>query len=274
MNQSTSVTLNTGAKIPAIGFGTWQIKPWETEEAVSSALKLGYRHIDTARIYLNEKQVGSGIRKSNLSRQEIFVTTKLWNLSHGKKRAPRAFEASLKKLGLEYIDLYLVHWPVKNKRVETWNALEFIQQTGRAKAIGVSNFNISHLEELRKASGTVPAVNQVEFHPFLYEDQRPLLEYCQEQGIVLEAYSPLAHGKRMNEIPIATAAKAHGKSTAQVMIRWAIQHGAIPLPKSSKLERIKQNLDVFDFELSKKEMDTINGLSDGMRTCWNPTDKD
>lgn len=268
----TTFTLNTGATIPAIGFGTWQIFPSIlAERAVSSALKLGYRHVDTARIYGNEKGVGKACRQSDVAREELFVTTKLWNHSQGYDKALEAFDGSLARLGLDYVDLYLLHWPVEGKRVDSWRALEEIQASGRSKAIGVSNFTIKHLEELMTVSKVVPAVNQVEFHPFLYKEQAELLAFCHKHSIIVEAYSPLAHGKKTDESVLPGIADRHAKSTIQVILRWCFQHGTVPLPKSTDSDHMSSNLEIFDFELTAQEMQQINDLSDGTRTCWNPS---
>ncbi len=242
----------------------------QAKQAVTSALEIGYRLIDTARIYMNERHVGAAIRESNLVRSDIFVTTKLWNFNQGAKKPRKAFDKSLKRLGLDYIDLYMIHWPVPDKRQESWLALEQIYKEGRAKAIGVSNYTVKHLEELLATASVVPAVNQVEFHPFLYEEQAELLEFCKQHGIIVEAYSPLAHGHRMDDPVLVRVAASHGKSVPQVMLRWAVQHGTVPIPKSTNPERIRENFEIFNFELSANEILDINGLSDGLRTCWNP----
>ncbi len=264
--------LNTGAKMPAVGFGTWQIFPnGRAKKATLSALELGYRHIDTARIYGNERGVGEAIKDSGIRREDVFLTTKLWNSNQGYAQAHKAFEASLKRLGMEYVDLYLLHWPVTGKRLDSWRALEEIYASGQAKAIGVSNFTVAHLEELLQQANIVPAVNQVEFHPFLYKEQVELLEYCKAKGIVVEAYSPLAHGKKTDDIVLPPIVKKHGKSSAQVILRWCLQHGTVPLPKSTSPDHIRQNLEIFDFELSDSDMHAIDALSDGTRTCWDPT---
>ncbi|HSX53277.1 MAG TPA: aldo/keto reductase [Patescibacteria group bacterium] len=267
-----TVKLNTGAQIPQLGFGTWKIRMNGTaQQAVQEALHAGYRHVDTARIYGNEKGVGRGIAASGIARKDIFLTTKLWNGDQGYDKALRAFDASLERLGLDYVDLYIIHWPVSGKRQESWKALEQIHKSGKARAIGVSNYTVKHLEDLLTNSATVPAVNQVEFHPFLYKDQEPLLEFCKKHGIVLEAYSPLAHGKRLHEPLLTEIAALYHRSTAQILLRWALQHGTVPIVKSTHQERIIENLNVFDFELSKENMQAIDNLSDGTRTCWDPT---
>lgn len=257
--------------MPAIGFGTWQILfNARTKQAVLDALAAGYRQIDTARIYGNEKGVGAAIRESGIDREKIFLTTKLWNSSHGLEKSQRAFDASLDRLGQDYVNLYLIHWPVTGHRVQTWKGLEKIRKSGRAKDIGVSNYTVRHLEELMHHCDVVPAVNQIEFHPFLYEEQLPLLEFCRKHHIMVQAYSPLAHGSGLNDPTLTSLAAVHDKSPAQVMLRWAVQHGTVPIPKSTHAKRIHENLDVFDFKLSAREMEAINKLSNGMRTCWDP----
>jgi diketogulonate reductase-like aldo/keto reductase len=262
--------LNTGADIPSIGFGTWKILP--AKKAVKEALAAGYRLIDTARIYGNERGVGKAIRESGIAREDIFLTTKLWNSSQGYDKALDAFDKSLDRLRTDYADLYLIHWPVTDKREESWKALEKINKSRRARAIGVSNYTVRHLEELLADCDIVPAVNQVEFHPFLYEEQKELLAYCKGKGILVEAYSPLAHGQKTDTKVTAEIARKYGKSSQQVILRWCIQHGTVPLPKSTDSAHIASNLDILDFELTDSEMERINGLSDGTRTCWNPND--
>lgn len=266
MKQNT-LKLNTGAHIPQLGFGTWQINPSSRAEKVTlAAFEAGYRHVDTARIYLNEKGVGHAIKNSTLPREDIFVTTKLWNGDHNDPR--KALEKSLKRLDLDFVDLYLIHYPVP-ERNESWKVMEELYKEGKAKAIGVSNFTIRHLTELMEQTDIVPAVNQVEFHPFLY--QKELLEFCAKHGIVVEAYSPLAHGKKMDDPTIAEVASHYDKSPAQIMIRWATQHDMVVIPKSKNPERIAQNLDVFDFTITKSDMKLLDGLNEDLRTCWDPT---
>lgn len=267
--------LNNGKQIPGIGFGTWQILlNNRAKSAVIEALDAGYRLIDTARIYGNEKGVGSGIRESSVAREQIFVTTKLWTSDHGYEKAHGAFDDSLARLGLKYIDLYLIHWPGSDKRLEAWRALEEIYKSGRAKSIGVSNYTVAHLEELLANSKIAPVVNQIEFHPLIYDQQKEVLEFCKRKGIVVEAYSPLMRGRHLDIPVFKKIGHKHGKSSAQVVLRWCIQHDTLPLPKSSHPERIHENLDVFDFELTDKEMKSINALSNGTRTTWDPTKVD
>ncbi|MBZ0270636.1 aldo/keto reductase [bacterium] len=266
---STYRTFND-VEIPRLGLGVWQIGRGEpTITAVRAALDAGYRHIDTAAAYGNEDSVGEAIRESAIRRQDIFVTTKLWNDDHGHDAALAAFDKSLARLGLEYVDLYLIHWPVEEKRKESWSALEYLFKEGRARAIGVSNYTIRHLEELMDSSDIVPHVNQVEFHPFLY--QSGLLEFCNDNEIALEAYSPLTHARRLDDPRIGAVAKKLGRTNAQVLIRWALQHGTIVLPKSSNPERIRENANVFDFEIGADDMKALDDLNEDARVAWDPT---
>ncbi len=222
----------------------------------------------TARIYGNEQDVGLAIRESGARREDIFVTTKLWNSDHGYDSTLRAFEESLRRLGLKYLDLYLIHWP-ETLRQESWRAMIRLLKEGKCRAIGVSNYAIRHLEQLIVSSDIVPTVNQVEFHPFLY--QKKLLEYCQSHGIQLEAYSPLTRGERLNDPKIVEIAKKQGQTPAQVLIRWALQHSLVAIPKSVRKERIFENSRVFDFVLSPDEMRVLDSLNEDFRTCWDPT---
>jgi diketogulonate reductase-like aldo/keto reductase len=266
---TTTLELNTGAHIPRVGLGVWQSPRGEaTREAVKTALRLGYRHVDTARIYGNEKDVGDGVRASGLPRSDVFVTTKLWNDDQGYDSALRAFDASLDRLGLEYVDLYLVHWPVAGKRLDSWRALEQIHAEKRARAIGVSNFMVSHLEELLAKAKVVPAANQIEVHPFL--QHRETRAFCEKHGIVVEAYSPLTRGERLDDPRVAEVARRIGKTNAQVLLRWGIQHGMVVLPKSVKEKRIAENAALFDFELDAEAMKKLDALDEGAATGWDP----
>lgn len=271
---STDVTravlpLNTGASIPQVGLGVWQTPRGEvTREAVASALRLGYRHVDTARIYGNERDVGLGLRDSGVAREQVFVTTKLWNDDQGFDSALRAFDASLGRLGLEYVDLYLLHWPVAGQRLDSWRALERIHAEKRARAIGVSNFMPAHLEELLAHAQVVPAVNQIEVHPFLQHRETRAL--CAKHGIVVEAYSPLTHGRRLGHPVVTSVAARVGRSPAQVLIRWAIQHDMVVLPKSSREARIQENAAVFDFTLDAAAMKALDDCEEGLATGWDP----
>jgi len=256
--------LYTGEKMPGFGFGTWQIPDGQAvEKAVKTAIDCGYRLIDTAKIYGNEQGVGQAVKESSVPREEMFVTTKLWNGDQGYHSARKAFEESLEILRLEYIDLYLIHWPGYDpyKRKQSWKAFEDIYSEGLAKAIGVSNFEPEHLDELLSDSTTVPMVNQIEFHPFNFAEQQDTLEYCQRKKIIIEAYSPLARGRLMDDKSITDIAKKYSKTNAQVMLRWAVQHGTVPIPKSAHPGRIKENIDIFDFELDKSDMQALNALA-------------
>lgn len=263
-----SVTnLNDGSPMPVIGLGTWQIKGGAAENAVRAALDAGYRLVDTAAVYGNEKEVGAAIKKSGLPREDIFVTTKIWNDDHDDPKG--AIESSLKRLKMEYVDLYLIHWPVR-ERIETWKMLEKFQRQGLAKSIGVSNFTIRHLKELLTKANVIPSVNQVEFNPFLY--QRDLLEFCSGKKILLEAYSPLSHGVRLTDKDLEGIASKYKKTSAQIMIRWCIQRDVVAIPKSSSPLRIAENANVFDFTISEADMKHLDALNQNYRTCWDPTD--
>lgn len=262
-----ALTLNSNATIPALGFGVWKAPKGECYKAVLKALEVGYRHIDTASIYGNEEDVGKAIRDSGIARSEIFVTTKLWNSHHLKAEA--AFQDSLQKLGLDYIDLYLVHFPVTKSRATAYASLEAIHASGRAKSIGVSNYMPAHLDELLKACKVKPSVNQIELHPWL--NQNELRQYCAAKGILIEAYSPLAHGSKVADPKLETLAKKYGKSGAQILLRWSIQLGNIVLVKSVSPQRIAENFSIFDFELEPADMAYLNGLDENLRTCWDPS---
>ncbi len=261
--------LATGGEIPVVALGVWQAPSGAvTQKAVTSALEAGYRHIDTARIYGNEADVGAAVRSSSVPRSEIFVTTKLWNSDQGFDAALRAFDQSLRKLGLDYVDLYLVHWPVAGKRLDSWRALERLRAEGRAKAIGVSNFLVPHLEELLANANEAPSVNQIEVHPFL--QHRETRAFCRERGIVVEAYSPLANGRRLGDRRVVALAKRVGRSPAQVLLRWGVQHGMVVLPKSVHEERIRENAALFDFSLDAAAMAELDALEAGAATGWDP----
>jgi diketogulonate reductase-like aldo/keto reductase len=264
-----SLPLLTGARIPQVGLGVWQSPRGEgTRAAVRAALRLGYGHIDTARIYGNEVDVGEGIRSSEVARENVFVTTKLWNDDQGYDTALRAFDASLARLGLEYVDLYLIHWPVPEKRIDSWRALERIFADKRARAIGVSNFLVSHLEELLGHAKVVPAVNQIEIHPFL--QHRETRAFCDAKKIVVEAYSPLTHGEKLHDPTVTEVAKRVKRTNAQVLLRWGVQHGMVVLPKSVKEARIAENVGVFDFTLDEAAMRALDALEAGAATGWDP----
>ncbi|WHX48396.1 aldo/keto reductase [Paenibacillus woosongensis] len=263
------VTLSNGRQMPWLGLGVYKMS--EGQEVIASieaAIRNGYRSIDTAALYQNEEGVGQAIKASGISREELFITTKVWNSDQGYDSTLKAFDASMSKLGLDYLDLYLIHWPVKGKYKETWKALEQLHKDGRVRSIGVSNFQVHHLEDLLADAVVRPVVNQVELHPLL--SQVELREYCKSQGIQIEAWSPLAQGKLLdNELLKAIGAK-YGKSTAQVIIRWDLQHGIVTIPKSSNPERIVENANVFDFELTAEEMKQIDGLNQDQRVGPDP----
>jgi diketogulonate reductase-like aldo/keto reductase len=289
----SKLTLNDGHLMPQLGLGVWQTRAGAScEAAVLAALEAGYRHIDTAAMYGNEESVGAAIRRCGIPREQIFVTTKLWNSDHGNPA--RAMDTSLRKLKFDYVDLYLIHYPVRQRR-QSWRALEALRVEGKARSVGVSNFTIRHLTELFAETKTVPAVNQVEFHPYLY--QRDLLDFCAKRAIVLEAYSPLTKGARLKDPKLIAVAKKYSladaqpaalrsrlpfvdklsrrsetKSPAQILIRWALQHGLAVIPKSADRGRIFENGDVFDFEITAEDMQILNRFNENLRTCWDPTD--
>jgi diketogulonate reductase-like aldo/keto reductase len=269
-----SITLNDGVAIPQLGFGVFQVPPAETVAAVTTALELGYRHLDTAAIYGNESEVGEAIAASGIPRDELFVTTKLWNGEQGYDSALSAFELSAGKLRLDVVDLYLIHWPVpsRDRYVESWRALARLKEDGRVRSIGVSNFQPPHLRRLFDEVGVVPSVNQIELHPYL--QQAALRAFDEEHGIVTEAWSPLAQGLVLDDPALVAIAAAHGKTTAQVVLRWHVQLGNVVFPKSVTPERIAENLDIFDFELSAAELESIAGLERGERTGFDPDTMD
>jgi len=262
--------LNNGVEIPFLGLGVYQINPGaETEKAVRWALEAGCRHIDTAQFYGNEKSVGEAIRKSGIPREEIFVTTKVQNKNQGYDKTIATFHESLKKFGFNYIDLYLIHWPVENKRHDTWRAMEILLDEKKCRAVGVSNYTIRHLEELLDASSVIPVINQVEFHPFLY--QKELLEFCRSNQIQMEAYSPLTQGRRLDDKTLVSIASKYSKTTAQILIRWALQHDIVVIPKSADKNHIEENAAVLDFNISDEDMQVLDSLDEDYRVCWNPT---
>ncbi|MFD2923386.1 aldo/keto reductase [Halobacillus naozhouensis] len=268
-----TVKLHDKIDIPQLGFGVFQVEEKDAEPAVSKAIETGYRSIDTAAIYGNEQQVGEAIAKSNVPREELFITTKVWNTDQGYDKTLNAFDESLKKLGLDYVDMYLVHWPTPeyDDYVETYKALEKLQKDGRVKAIGVCNFNIEHLQRLLDECDVKPAVNQVECHPYLAQNE--LKEFCHENGILLEAWAPIMQGGDvLTDDVIQSIAREHNKSSAQVIIRWHLQNGTIVIPKSITPSRIEENFDVFDFTLSDEEMNNINELDRGERKGPEPSE--
>ena len=276
MDLQTTKKLNNGVEIPYLGLGVFQVKEGdETANAVHWAIEAGYRHIDTAALYGNEKSVGIGIRKSGIDRKKIFVTTKLWKDDMLRGTQMQAFEKSLNLLQMDYVDLYLIHWPVAGKSMESWKVLEKIYKSGKAQAIGVSNFMEKHLDALLREAKIVPAVNQVECHPHLA--QQPLADYCQKQGIAFEAWSPLGGtgGNLLDDPTLKKIANKHGKSAAQVILHWELQRGLIIIPKSIHQARIIANKDIYGFELSTDEMKAINALDKNpQRTGPDPNNMD
>lgn len=264
------ITLNDGNSIPGVGLGVWQTPPDDTERAVAAALEAGYRHIDTAAAYGNEVETGRAIAGSGLARSDVFLVTKLWNADQGYDRTLAAFDASADRLGVDYLDLYLIHWPLpeQNTFVETFKAFAYLRDQGRIRSIGVSNFEPEHLRTLVDATGIVPAVNQIELHPLL--PQHELRELHAQLGTATEAWSPLGQGSLLTNPTVTEVAERHGKTGAQVLIRWHIQLGNIVIPKSVNPERIVSNFDVFDFELSDQDMSSISALENGTRLGPDP----
>jgi 2,5-diketo-D-gluconate reductase A len=271
VTQIPTVRLNDGHEIPQLGYGVFQVPPEDAERVTTLALEAGYRHIDTAAAYNNEEGVGRAIRASGLPRGEVYITTKLWNDNQGRATAPRVLDASLRRLGLDYVDLYLIHWPSPRQGlyVETWQAFEELRDAGRTRSIGVSNFTIEHLDRLARETSTTPAVNQVELHPRF--QQTELRAYHREHGIVTEAWSPLGQGGEILEDPtIGAIANNHGKTPAQVILRWHLQIGNVTFPKSVTPQRIRENIDVFDLELTDEEVEQIDELDRGERLGPDP----
>ena len=269
LNIESRTTLHDGNKMPLFGLGVWAAKSGaETYEATLCAIKKGYRHIDTAEMYGNEKDVGSAINDSGIRREEIFVTTKLWDSALGYEHALKSIEVSLKKMNLEYVDLYLIHWPQGDSQLNTWNALERIKNEGLSRSIGVSNFSPKHLQELLKKGNEKPVVNQIELSPFLQQDT--ISSFCLKENIHLTGYCPLGRGKMFDDPKLSNIATELKKTPAQIMIRWGLQRGHTVIPKSTKPQRIVENSKVFDFKLGKKQMEVLNGLEIGLRFCPDP----
>jgi len=268
-NLQDTTILHNGVKMPNFGLGVYKSQDGEEViNAIHYAVKAGYRSIDTASLYFNETGVGEAIKQCGLPREELFITTKVWNSDQGYESTLAAFEESMKKLDLEYLDLYLIHWPVKEKYKDTWRALEKLYKDGRVRAIGVSNFHQHHLEDLMSVAQVKPMVNQVELHPFL--SQVELRAYCQSEGIAIEAWSPLARGRVLQDPTLAELAAKYNKSIPQIVLRWDLQHGIITIPKSVHEQRIIDNADIFDFELSVEDMKKIDSLNRNERTGQNP----
>jgi diketogulonate reductase-like aldo/keto reductase len=262
---TSTIKMNNGVEIPRFGLGVWRTPPGvETQNSVRWALETGYRHIDTAKLYGNEEDVGLVIAQSPVKREDVFVTTKVWDTEQGYIPTLRSCEDSLKRLGMDYVDLYLIHWPIPGLRGETWRAMIKLYESGKCRSIGVSNYTVRHLKELLADSPIVPVINQVEFNPFLY--RKELMDFCVSQGIVVESYAPLCRGRKLDNPVLGKIATRHQKSAAQVMIRWALQHDLVVIPKSAHQERIQENAAVFDFELTPADMNELDGLNEDYYT--------
>ncbi|CAM3784564.1 aldo/keto reductase [Mesobacillus thioparans] len=272
-NLQDTTKLHNGVEMPWFGLGVFKVKEGsEVVESVKAALKNGYKSIDTAAVYKNEEGVGQALKEAGVPREELFITTKVWNSDQGYESTLQAFETSMEKLGLDYLDLYLIHWPVEGKYKETWKALEKLYKDGRVRAIGVSNFHVHHLKDLMADAEVKPMVNQVEYHPHLAQTE--LLEFCKAEGIQMEAWSPLKQGELLSEPTIVEIAEKHGKSPAQIILRWDLQTGVVTIPKSIKEHRIIENADIFDFELFSEDMDRLNSLNKDERVGPDPDNFD
>ncbi|WP_054636045.1 aldo/keto reductase [Thalassobacillus sp. C254] len=268
-----TVTLHNGVRMPWFGLGVFKVEEGkEVIDSVKNAIQTGYKSIDTAAVYGNEDGVGQGIRESGAAREDLFITSKVWNADQGYNSTLEAFQTSLNKLGLDYLDLYLIHWPVEGKYKETWKALEKLYKEGRVRAIGVSNFHIHHLKDLLEHAEIKPMVNQVEYHPHLTQEE--LLAFCEGESIQLEAWSPLKQGELLRDETIKDIGKKYGKSPAQIILRWDLQNKVVTIPKSVNEERIKANADVFDFQLTDQEMNQISSLNKNERVGPDPDDFD
>ncbi|WP_077622607.1 aldo/keto reductase [Sediminibacillus massiliensis] len=271
------IQLNNGMKMPEIGYGVFRVEEGNAlEEAVVTAIRSGYRSIDTAAIYGNEKSVGTGIRhaieEGIVTREDLFVTSKLWNDNLSYEETIKEYEQTLEKMGLDYLDLYLIHWPGKNKYLEPWKALELLYKEGRVKSIGVSNFQVHHLEDLLNNTEITPVINQIEFHPKLTQEQ--VRDFCREHNIQVEAWSPLMNAELLNNVTVLEIAADHRKSAAQIILRWDLQHGVITIPKSMTPSRIKENINLYDFSLTDEEMARLDALNSNLRSGPHPDEFD
>lgn len=263
------IKMADGQEIPQIGLGLWKLTDEELfSNAFKAAIDVGYRHFDTAQAYGNENLVGKAVKDCGVKRDELFITTKIAVQNFGSKKSRASLEESLRRLDMDYVDLLLLHFPVPALRKKTWKAVEEIKSQGLARSIGVSNFTVNHLKQLEEVASELPVVNQVEMHVFLQQDK--LLPYCKDKNIVVEAYSPLAHAKAMDNETIRRLAEKYGKSYAQIMLRWALQKDVVIIPKSSNPERIKENIDILGFELSSEDMEALKAVNKNLHTCWNP----
>ncbi len=270
INQQLYTTLNNGNQMPLLGLGVYDMHAEEAINAVQSALETGYRLIDTAAMYENEQQIGEGIRRSNIPRDEIFLTTKVNNTDQGYDETLKAFEKSMKALNVGYIDMYLIHWPVKNKRKETWKAIEFLYENKMVKNIGVANYLMPFLLELETYANIIPSVNQMEFSPFLFMQEE--LNYCKQHQIILQAYTPLLRGQKFNDLRLQKLAEKYQKTPAQIILRWAVQQGISTIPKSSNPARIRENFNIFDFEIDESDLQNMNSWNEDLRLVDNPLD--
>lgn len=273
MNIQSTIKLNNRTHMPAFGLGVYLIKNGsECVHSCNTAIRNGYRLFDTAALYDNEEGVGESIRESGLEREELFVTTKLWNTDHGYDNTLRAFDKSMDRLGLDYVDLYLVHYPVEGKRLDTWRAMEEIAKSGRCKAVGVSNYMSWHLQELLDNCTVPPSVNQIELHPYCYGGERlNTIELCRKNNITVQCYSPLVRATKFDDSNLMDLATKYGKTGAQLLVRWALQHGFSVIPKSNNPIRIGENCAVYDFEISEADMTALDGLYSDEIVCWDPT---
>ena len=268
MHKQIYTELNNGIQMPLLGLGVYDMYNQEAIKTLSTALKIGYRLIDTAVMYENEVEIGKGIRQSGVDRKEIFLTTKVDNASQGYGKTLKAFEQSMKRLDCEYIDLYLIHWPIKATRKDTWKALEHLYNTKQVRAIGVANYLLPFLDELDTYKTIVPSVNQIEFSPYLF--QKSLWERCKKEGIQLQAYTPLVRGQRFNDERLIALSEKYYKTPAQIILRWAIQHNISTIPKSSSPIRLQENFQIFDFEISEEDMKKIDGFNENLRIVEDP----
>ena len=269
LDLASRVTLNDGRTMPVLGLGTAGMNGGACRRAVRIALDLGVRLIDTASAYGNEREVGEALKASGVAREDVFLTTKVWTTEQGYESTLRACEASLRRLGTDYVDLDLIHWPVRGKRQDTWRALARLREEGACRSIGVSNYMVPHLDELRGSHPIVPAVNQIELSPFLVPSD--VLDVCRQRGIAVEAYSPLTRGRRLNDPKIARLAERYGRTPAQVLIRWSLQRGFIVIPKAARPEHVRENANVFDVSLAESDMKALDALNEGRHFDWDPT---
>lgn len=270
LSLASTVDLPGGVAMPVLGLGTAGASGRACVAAVEEALAAGIRLLDTASLYGNEREVGRAVRESGLPREDLFVTTKVASRDQGVRATIDACEESLRRLGLSYVDLYLIHWPSRRKRLDAWRAMETLLELGKVRAIGVSNYMVRHFEEIREAGGATPAVNQIELSPFL--GQREVVAYGRDRGVAIEAYSPLTRGRRLDDPTVGRIASTHRRSPAQILVRWSLQRGFVPIPKSVRAERIRENADVFEFTLSADDMKALDGLDAGEHFDWDPTD--